>query len=88
MHGVIYILVYCHSWIDFDCGCMMILILQNGLTAHDIGSINSHPAVCQLLEQHGYKVNLLLCHWHNYGTPDSMLFAPLAFSFPACSKIK
>ena len=32
--------------------------IKSGLTAHDIGSINSHPAVCQLLEQYGYKVKI------------------------------
>ena len=30
--------------------------MQNGLTAYDIASSESHIAVCQLLEQYGYKV--------------------------------
>ena len=32
---------------------------QTGVTAHDVASICSHPAVCQLLELYGYKVVIL-----------------------------
>ena len=48
----VYMLLCNHSqslMLNFDC-------IQNGLTAYDFASSRSHAAVCQLLEQHGYKV--------------------------------
>ena len=34
-----------------------VYLLQNGLTAYDVASINSQQAVCNLMETYGYQVS-------------------------------
>ena len=35
-----------------------IYLLQNGLTAYDVASINSQQAVCNLMETYGHQVSI------------------------------